>query len=363
MPAETVKMQTGSGAHSYNGNVDHKEEPQKEKSPGDPGFLVLSLDGGGVRGWLQVRLLKDLEDTIDKPIGEVADLIAGTSVGGILAMILLKRDPDNPAKCQYSAKWLNEHFQELACTVFDKKKEWLIWRILKAVLSIFWDIFNPEYSPNGIETIGNKYLGDEFAKNARTHFCIATYELSEKMRTFFITKAAAADGYFKNISMKTLARLTSAAPVYFPPAQFNEQDFDDGGIFCNNPSMVAFETALEVAKGEKIDVLSLGTGISPTSLDLHSKLRRWGLLEVAPAILDLFLNAQTQAVHVQMKRMQGVNFYHRIQPIMKETPSLDAATPETWKQLDAVADAIIKTPTWQKVRELCKKKAASLKTT
>jgi len=51
----------------------------------DP-FQILSLSGGGFRGLYTATLLEKLEKEADKPLSEVFDLIAGTSIGGILAI-------------------------------------------------------------------------------------------------------------------------------------------------------------------------------------------------------------------------------------------------------------------------------------
>ena len=49
-------------------------------------FNILSLPGGGYRGLYTARIMADFEDQFGKPIGQSFDLIAGTSIGGILAL-------------------------------------------------------------------------------------------------------------------------------------------------------------------------------------------------------------------------------------------------------------------------------------
>lgn len=55
---------------------------------------ILSLDGGGVRGYLTAMILENVEkqlnlrDRSNKPLGEYFDLIAGTSTGAIIAGLL-----------------------------------------------------------------------------------------------------------------------------------------------------------------------------------------------------------------------------------------------------------------------------------
>lgn len=49
--------------------------------PPTKGPLILSLDGGGARGLLQLRLLRVLEERTGLPIKSLPDLCGGTSVG------------------------------------------------------------------------------------------------------------------------------------------------------------------------------------------------------------------------------------------------------------------------------------------
>ena len=57
-------------------------------------FRVLSLDGGGVRGYLSAKILADIEQYLNEndgnniPLGQRFKLIVGTSTGGIIALAL-----------------------------------------------------------------------------------------------------------------------------------------------------------------------------------------------------------------------------------------------------------------------------------
>ncbi len=47
--------------------------------------VVLSLDGGGIRGTMTIQLIKKLEEVAGVPCHALFDLVAGTSTGGIIA--------------------------------------------------------------------------------------------------------------------------------------------------------------------------------------------------------------------------------------------------------------------------------------
>ena len=56
------------------------------------GNRILCLDGGGMRGLIQIEILCELERMTKKKITELFDIIMGTSTGGILALGLVYKD-------------------------------------------------------------------------------------------------------------------------------------------------------------------------------------------------------------------------------------------------------------------------------
>jgi len=53
------------------------------------GSRILCLDGGGVRGLVQIEILRQIEKKTEKRITELFDWIVGTSTGGIIALALV----------------------------------------------------------------------------------------------------------------------------------------------------------------------------------------------------------------------------------------------------------------------------------
>lgn len=50
------------------------------------GYRILSLDGGGIRGLIQIEVLSQLERLTGRRIRELFDCIIGTSTGGVIAL-------------------------------------------------------------------------------------------------------------------------------------------------------------------------------------------------------------------------------------------------------------------------------------
>lgn len=64
--------------------------------------------------------------------------------------------------------------------------------------------------------------------------------------------------------MANIAKITSAAPGYFPPQQCNGKLFMDGGVLQNNPAIPCALEALDRGhRRESLFMLSLGTGVEP----------------------------------------------------------------------------------------------------
>ena len=53
-------------------------------------FRILSLSGGGFLGLYTIAVLRELEAVAGRPLARCFDLLAGTSVGGIIALALSK---------------------------------------------------------------------------------------------------------------------------------------------------------------------------------------------------------------------------------------------------------------------------------
>lgn len=50
---------------------------------------MLCIDGGGIRGIFPIAILQAIEEEFGKPVGELFDVISGTSTGQSLLLQLL----------------------------------------------------------------------------------------------------------------------------------------------------------------------------------------------------------------------------------------------------------------------------------
>src|SRR5882724_4290594 len=74
--------------------------------------VILSLDGGGMRGILTIQLLKKLEEIAGIPCCQLFDMVAGTSTGGIIAGLITTG---------HKAAEIETMYENLVTQVFDKR--------------------------------------------------------------------------------------------------------------------------------------------------------------------------------------------------------------------------------------------------
>ena len=85
--------------------------PSTAEYPADGICRVLSLDGGGAKGFYTLGVLQEIEALTKKRLHACFDLIYGTSTGAIIAALLVTRlSPRNPL-----SSILYPHFSSLTC--------------------------------------------------------------------------------------------------------------------------------------------------------------------------------------------------------------------------------------------------------
>jgi hypothetical protein len=264
--------------------------PDADSSPRP--FRVLTLDGGGIRGiytasllhGLAAHFLPDEEDGWD--IGRHFNLIAGASIGGILACGLAAGVPTSK---------LLRMLEKVGPLLFSnpvpdgglKLYLWAAKCLGKAANS------SGPLRAALEEEFGNKTIREVF-EDRRIAFCIPTSRLLDWTPKVFKSPHFEYYTRDKDVSLVEACMATSAVPVLMPIAVVNETDhstfpghFVDGCLWANNPSLIGLLEALEFCSDAKtgkivrpIEVLSIGTsgGASGDVLKNRAKggLLAWG---------------------------------------------------------------------------------------
>lgn len=283
-------------------------------------YTILSIDGGGIRGYMAALMVAKL--TQGHPSG-LFDCIAGTSTGGIIACALGK--PDDPPMAPFD---IAELFKKRGSDIFDAP-------FSKKVDSL-GGLADETYPVGPIRSILKSNLGGALLEEAQTEVIVPCYDL-EARSPFVFVQSKAEHNTRLNQPLWEVALAGSMAPTYFPPHKLEDQPktvLVDGGIYQNNPTMLAVSDAL--SKGystDEIFVVSLGTGTQMESIS-YQEAKDWGTLEWAKPAIDCALDGANDVVHQQASQLLSPGQYWRFQPRLKAaSPHMDDASKENIKHL------------------------------
>lgn len=293
----------------------------------DSNFRILSIDGGGVRGYLAASILANIEEYINEqrgeniPLGQRFDLITGTSVGGLIGLGLA---------LGHSAADLRDLLFRLVPKVFGAENR----------RSRIRQVFNPRYGAKALEEELATIFEKKTLADLKTDVCITSVALIDaKPRLhktdYFIRNRGRLDEPLINIAMAT-----AAAPTYFPARTTKySANLVDGGLVANNPSVIGIIDALQFERPSKREIqkpvldvnggngpllLSVGTG-QPGPLPYNYKrMVTGGWSNWLLPIHEVVLLGQSQLVHFQAKFLVGQK-YLRIDPILNIPVKLDDA--------------------------------------
>ena len=202
---------------------------------------ILSLDGGGIRGLIPARILEEIETQTKQPVHKLFDLISGTSTGGILAVgLTTPRTRAGARPC--TAKEMVDLYAERGNEIFSRS----FW---KSVTSLG----DEKYDAAPLERILHDMLGDAELKDTVRDIVVTSYDI-EARKPYLFKTSRAKETSGRNHLLRHVARATSAAPTCFEAFLLDESQWAneahhrralvDGGVFANNPSMIALSEAL-----------------------------------------------------------------------------------------------------------------------
>ncbi len=243
---------------------------------------VLSLDGGGVRGIIPLKIIEKANIDIKK-----FDIIAGTSIGGIIALGLNF----------YTPTAMLELLKTFSKNIFRTS----VFRDLKTQQGWIEAKHDKKEFKKVLEAI---FLNGVFSMcEART--LITSFDIQKRQPKIY-KNYQQPDG---QMALRDIAYNTAAAPTYF-----KSDRMIDGGLFQNNPAMIAALEAQLIYPNEKIHLLSLGTGKNTTPINPG----RGGKFQWAGKIMDVVMDATTEGVNYMVANSFPDINYLRIQTALKK---------------------------------------------
>jgi len=240
--------------------------------PDDREFRILSIDGGGIRGIFPAAVLAGFEQLFldGATIGQCFDLIAGTSTGGIIALGL---------GAGLTAVELRDLYIDRGGEIFPPAGRGPIGRLRRR-----WRAARQFgryiYDQDVLAAVLREKLGDRKFGSSSRRLCVPPFD-GEHGEVYIFKTPHHPD--FKTDGRETMVKValaTSAAPTYYRPFRDSGYIFVDGGVWANNPIMIALIEALasfEVTR-EQIRILSIGCGETSFTVQA-SQIEHGGLVQ------------------------------------------------------------------------------------
>jgi predicted acylesterase/phospholipase RssA len=299
----------------------HPVEEVANASPDLPTYHVLALSGGGYRGLYTATILRQLEETLGRPLAKHFDLICGTSAGGLLALGLAAEIP---------AAELQSMFEIQGARIFGAR-DW--WRRRIGFL------FKAKHSNAGLRAVLTEKFDSQLIGNLRHRVLIPAVNYTTGKGQFFKTPHHPSFERDHRLSLVDVALATAAAPAYFPVVRVDGVGaFVDGGLVGNAPGFFGLHEVRHFLAGNQpaiIRVLAIGTMTIGATMKGSAKLDR-GLFQWGSNLFDLVISAQESSVDYMLRQTLGQNYVS-----LDERPTPDQS--EDVKALDQVTEAATNT--------------------
>ena len=332
-------------------------------------YLILTFDGGGIRGLIPALLVQQLHQELN--LLERVDLFAGTSTGGLIAIGLASGVPVSSLVDIYMTKGAEVFTPYPSSSTVPPPA--LIDNYPEAT-ALPLDLLQVKYTDAGLKKlIEQTFPADKTLGELSRKLLVTAFDLYQDKRKAWapISLTNLPDYNTDDILVLDAALSTTAGPVYFPPHVFDHKGekkaFIDGGVYANNPSMLA--AASVMASGtlkrrglafENIKLLSLGTGFTLNSippqnllpLNLYGVLA-WMLPITLPPtpqfpLLEISMDGVSSIDTFQCEQILGNNFrrgnVQLTQPI----------NPDDYQKVDALkkmTEAYMASAEWNEIKQ------------
>lgn len=244
-------------------------------------FRILSLDGGGSKGFYTLGVLREVEKLVgDKPLADVFDIIYGTSTGAIITALL------GTGK---SVSDILELYRDHVPTIM---KRWFKWG-----------------KSHELQQLATKLFPTEKFEDFKTHVGIVATDWERAKPMIFKTNVMLAHGAtssfvpgFGCTIAQAIIASCSAYPMFkrtiVPTTNKGNVDVFDGGYCANNPTLYAIADAFNAMRIPEADisVLSIGCGVYP--MPRYYCFKRWYLqqwkLELLQKTLEINVESMEQ---------------------------------------------------------------------
>jgi uncharacterized protein len=261
-------------------------------------FQILALDGGGIKGVFIAALLAAVEEDLSIDITSNFDLIAGTSTGGIIAVGL---------GLGLSPRRILEFYLAEGPRIFSN------WLGIRSALRLLMSKFPARRLRQALQA--DDVFGERLFGESIKRLVIPSYDLGSNDVYLFRTPHHEHLRRDWKVPAWKVVMSTTAAPTYLPAFRgLSGTRLIDGGVWANNPTMVAVAEAVSVlgANLENVSVFSIGT--TDECKQNASTLNNGGLVDWAVDAVGIIMRSQSIGIYNQTRHLLGDENVLRLDP-------------------------------------------------
>lgn len=301
--------------------------------------LLLSIDGGGVKGVAVSQFLYRLEKELNKPLYEVFDMYAGTSTGSLISSAIGYQ------------KFTGDELIHKLYTLENIKKI-MNKSYIDKILGLLQT--RPKYNGIGKREIIKKYVNIDrrIDDSNGKDIMITTFDINTQKPVFFKSWDPYSTSSGGNVLIVDAVDASSSAPGYFPSIKIdnflNIENFKrevmyaiDGSVAVTNPTDCMYVDMKDKYPKEEIRILSIGTGKHINTYKNGTNSIKWGGIEWATEgnLIDILMSGPNESVDYRMKSLTkdlGHKYIRVNGPILND--SLDDVSEENYKILIKIGD-------------------------
>lgn len=271
-------------------------------------FKILSLSGGGFMGLYSAIVLAELEQRQGKPISASFDLIAGTSIGGVIGLGLAAGIPAATIVDSFLANG-ERIFSGRQTSSISPRLPFDMLRFIRAI----------PCSNAALRSTIEDFVADRTMADLSRRVLVPAVDITNGRPHIFRTPHA--PGHSGDIQVVDVALATSAAPIVFPMHEIGGIHYADGGIFAQSPDTLALTEAVSKlgVPEHEISMLSIGTttgdfrfgAVRSAALGLRDWIENKRLIRITVAM-------QQQSAALQMQARLGERYLRIDSPQSRE---------------------------------------------
>jgi len=308
------------------------------------GFRILSLSGGGYLGLYTATVLAGLEEHTREPLARRFDLVAGTSVGGILAAAVAMEVP---------MRQIVDLFLSRGTEVFSPRA--LPSGAMSRLLDMSRSVLGPKYTGAALREALQVHLGERTLADVPHPLLLPAVNVTRSLTKVFKTPHVPASRGDESVRVLDAVMATCAAPAYFPAVRIGDALYADGGLFAVAPDQVALHEALHFMRTDaaRVRMLSVGTatmGYQPAQ-GVEDDAGAVGWLSEGRLVMTL-ISVQQQHVQAMMEDRLADRYLRLDAPWPAQAGlGIDVATPAATQLLLGLADRTLRDLDRRRLRE------------